>query len=120
MAGTLLYAVGFGIVGLCTGFWQLAGCMFVISLGELVNSPASMSIVSRMARQECRGRYMSFADVMNSAGFAFGPAVGGFLMDRYAGSIETMWLLLGGLLVVCVFGILLLRRKVRGQIDNPS
>jgi LPXTG-motif cell wall-anchored protein len=73
-----------------------------------------------MAKPGVRGRYMSLSDMTVSAGFAFGPAVGGFLMDKYAGSIETMWLLLGGLLIVCVLGLLVLRRKVRVEIDNPA
>lgn len=117
IAGTLLYAVGFSIVGLCQGFWQLFGCMFIISLGELVFSPPSMNIVSRMASSENRGRYMSLSGVIGNAGFAFGPAVGGYLMDRYSGNIEIMWLLLGGLAFVCVFGFLFLRARISTKID---
>ena len=120
IVGTLFYAVGYGAVGLCVGFWPLVGCMILITMGEIVYSPSSMNIVSRMAKPETRGRYMSLADMMASAGFAFGPAVGGFLMDKYAGSIETMWMMLGGLLIVCVFGLLVLRRMVSRQIDGPA
>jgi len=120
IAGTLFYAVGYGAVGLSVGFLPLAACMLLITMGEIVYSPSSMNIVSRMAKPEVRGRYMSMADMMVSGGFAFGPAVGGFLMDKYAGSIETMWLLLGGLLIMCVLGLLVLRGKVRGKIDDPA
>jgi Arabinose efflux permease len=118
--GTLFYAVGYGAVGFCAGFWPLAGCMLLITMGEIVYSPSSMNIVSRMAKLEVRGRYMSMADMMVSGGFAFGPAVGGFLMDKYTGSIETMWMMLGGLLIACVFGLLVLRRIVSRQIDGPA
>ena len=120
IGGTLIYAVGFGIVGLCTGFWPLFGCMFVISLGELVFSPPSMNIVSRMASTESRGRYMGFSGVINNVGFAFGPFVGGLLMDAFKGQIEIMWLLLGLLGVACVFGFLLLRRIVSPEIDKSE
>jgi len=119
-AGTLLYAVGFGIVGLCTGFWPLFGCMFVISLGELVFSPSSMNIVSRMASTESRGRYMGFSGVVNNVGFAIGPFLGGFLMDAFRGRIEIMWLLLGLLGVACIFGFMLLRQIVSPEIDKSE
>ena len=118
--GTLLYAVGFGIVGLCSGFWQLAGCVFIVSLGELVYSPPSLNIVVRMASPESRGRYMGFSCFMGKIGFALGPAIGGLLMDRLAGEISVMWLAIGGLGVACVFGFLFLRSRVYREIDKSA
>jgi MFS family permease len=115
--GTLLYAVGFGMVGFCTGFWPLFASMFVISVGELVSSPPSMNIVARMASPQNRGRYMSFSGVIGNTGFAVGPFVGGFLMDAFAMRIEMMWLSIGALAIVCVFGFLLLRSRVSAEID---
>ena len=79
-----------------------------------------MNIVSRMASTESRGRYMGFSGVINNVGFAFGPFVGGFLMDAFRGQIEIMWLLLGLLGVACVFGFLLLRQIVSPEIDKSE
>jgi MFS family permease len=118
--GTLLYAVGFGIVGLCSGFWQLAGCVIIVSLGELVYSPPSLNIVVRMSSPESRGRYMGFSCFMGKVGFALGPAIGGLLMDRLAGEISFMWLAIGGLGVACVFGFLFLRSRVYKEIDKSA
>jgi len=117
-SGTLLYAVGFGMVGLCTGFWPLFAAMFVISTGELVSSPPSMNIVARMADPQSRGRYMGFSGVIGNTGFAAGPFVGGFLMDAFRGQIELMWLAMGALAIVCAGGFLLLRTKVDREIDQ--
>ncbi|OPY26168.1 MAG: putative transporter [Methanocella sp. PtaU1.Bin125] len=119
-AGTLLYAAGFGMVGFCTGFWPLFVAMFVISVGELVTSPPSMNIVARMASPGRRGRYMSFSGVIGNTGFAVGPFIGGFLMDAFAARIEMMWLSLGALGLVCVFGFLLLRSRVSAEIDKSE
>ncbi|MGA9139076.1 MAG: MFS transporter [Methanocella sp.] len=118
MIGTLLYAVGYGSLGFCRSFWPLFACMFVISLGEIVSAPSSLNIVARMARPENRGRYMSFSGVITNAGFAIGPFIGGFLMDAFASRIEMMWLSLGALAIVCVFGFLLLRFTVNKEIDK--
>ncbi|WP_424356910.1 MDR family MFS transporter [Methanocella sp. MCL-LM] len=120
IAGSLLYAAGFGIVGLCTGFWPLFLCMFVISMGELVFTPPSMNIVARMASPENRGRYMSISGVLGNVGFAIGPFIGGFLMDVFSESIAFMWFILGLLAVVCVLGFLVLRSTVSGEIDRSE
>lgn len=116
--GTLMYAIGFGMVGFCTGFWPLFMAMFVISMAELVQTPPSMNIVARMADPQSRGRYMSFSGVIGNAGFAIGPFVGGFLMDVFKGEIAIMWLFMGALAIVCVGGFLLLRAKVDPEIDR--
>ncbi|CAJ38122.1 MDR family MFS transporter [Methanocella arvoryzae] len=120
IVGSLLYAAGFGMVGFCTGFWPLFLCMLIISTGELVFSPPSMNIVSRMASPENRGRYMSISGVLGSAGFAAGPFIGGFLMDQFSGTISLMWLILGLLGVVCVLGFIVLRSMVSSEIDKAE
>ncbi len=61
---------------------------------------------------------MSFSGVITNAGFAIGPFIGGFLMDAFASRIEFMWLSLGALAIVCVFGFLLLRFTVNKEIDK--
>ena len=118
--GTLFYAVGFGMVGFCSGIWPLFVAMFVISVGELISSPPSMNIVARMASPESRGRYMSFSGVIGNTGFAVGPFIGGFLMDAFASRIEMMWLSFGALAIVCVFGFLMLRSRVSREIDKSE
>lgn len=120
MVGAILYAAGFGMVGLCTGFWPLFVSMFVISMGELVFSPSSMNIVARMARPESRGRYMGFSGVVGNAGFAVGPFVGGYLMDKFSTMVELMWLTMGLMALVCVLGFLLLRSTVSKEIDRSE
>ena len=119
-AGALLYAVGFGIIGFCTGFWPLLACMFTISMGELVSSPASMNIVARMADPQSRGRYMGFSGVISSSGNAVGLLVGGSLMDEFKGQIAIMWLIIGALCLVCVWGFLLLGTRVAAEIDKSQ
>jgi MFS family permease len=117
-AGTLMYGVGFGMIGFCSGFLPLFLSMFVISMAELIQTPPSMNIVARMADPQSRGRYMSFSGVIGNTGFAVGPFIGGFLMDAFKGQIEIMWLLMGALAIVCVGGFLLLRTRVSPEIDR--
>jgi len=118
IAGSLFYAVGFGLVGFCGDFWMLFAAMFVITVGELVVTPASQTLLSEMAPPGARGRYMSFSGFIGNVGSACGPAVGGQLMDRFASRIIVLWLVLGVLQVVCAAGYLALRLKVTSGMDD--
>jgi|SRR5271157_814897 len=116
--GSMLYAAGFAIVGLCTSFWMLFGTMFIITMGELVVTPSSQTMVAQMAPPEARGRYMSVNGFIGNSGNALGPAIGGQLMDSYAKNIVMMWLILGTLEVVCAAGYLYLRFHLTSRLDE--
>jgi MFS family permease len=115
--GSLIYAVGFALVGFSTSVWLLFASMFIITVGELVVSPPMQTLISKLAPPESRGRYMNVAGFIGGAGTAGGPAVGGYLMDRYTANIVMMWLILGALEAVCAVGYLALRLKLVSQMD---
>ncbi|MCD1295512.1 MFS transporter [Methanocella sp. CWC-04] len=119
-AGSSIYAIGFVIVGFCTDFRGLLFAMFIISVGELVITPPSMAIVAQMAPSDMRGRYMSVAGVLSNGGIAFGPMVGGYLMDFYSARIEMMWIILGGIAILCMAGFIFLRSRVSFEVDRPT
>lgn len=117
--GSLLYAIGFGMVGLCKGFWTLFLSMFIMTVGELVTSPSSMAMIAQMTHPDDRGRYITVSGFISGAGNAAGPYVGGFLMDMYSSSIETMWAIMGTIMFSTIFGYLFLRTKMDTKIDEP-
>lgn len=116
--GSLFYVVGFGIVGFCTDFWTLFASMFIITVGELVVTPASQALLSEMAPPEARGHYMSFSGFIGNVGSACGPAFGGQLIDRFSANIMLMWLILGALEVACAAGYLCLRLRLYAKMDD--
>ncbi|BAI60810.1 MFS transporter [Methanocella paludicola SANAE] len=116
--GSLIYASGFALVGFCNSVWMLFMSMFIITVGELVVTPASQTLLSEMAPPEARGRYMNVAGFIGSGGNACGPAVGGFLMDGFSKNIIMMWLILGALEVVCAGGYLALRLRLSSKMDD--
>jgi MFS family permease len=118
-AGSLLYAIGFGMVGLCKDFWTLFLSMFIMTVGELVTSPSSMSIIAQMTHPDDRGRYINVSNFISSAGSAVGPYAGGFLMDSYASGIETMWAIMGMLALFAAMGYVYLRTRLEARIDEP-
>jgi MFS family permease len=118
-AGSLLYAIGFGMVGLCTTFWALFMSMFIMTVGELVTSPSSMNIIAQMTHPDDRGRYINVSGFIGGAGNAIGPYAGGFLMDYYASGIETMWAIMGLLALFAAIGYVYLRTRLDSRIDEP-
>ncbi len=116
-AGSLFYAIGYGLVGLAPDFLFLAICMFVITMGEMIVSPSSMNLVANMSPENERGRYMGFYGLFSSYGFAAGPFVGGVLMDRLIGSPILLWTSIGMFGMVAMVGYLLLGRHMSDSLN---
>jgi len=116
--GSLFYAVGFASVGFCTSFWALFGAMFVCSMGELITTPSSQTMIAQMAPPEARGRYMNVNGFISYTGTAVGPAFGGQLMDIYTSKIAMMWLILGSIEMACAAGYLYLRLRLVMNMDR--
>ncbi|HEY3421907.1 MAG TPA: MFS transporter [Methanocellaceae archaeon] len=117
--GSTLYAIGFGMVGLCKGFWSLFLSMFIITVGELITSPSSTNMIAQMTHPDDRGRYMNVSGFISSGGNALGPYAGGLLMDAYADNIEIMWAIMGGIALSTVIGFLYMRVRMDSRLDEP-
>lgn len=78
--GALLWAGGFALVALCHGFLSLLLPVAVISLGEILVNPGAAAYVARLAQPHRRGRMLSWINVANRAGSAFGPLAGGLAL----------------------------------------
>ena len=108
-AGMVLYALGFGMYGLVSHYVLFLVAVAVLTLGEMLTAPVSQSLVSQMAPEEMRGRYMAaygFSWVIPSAA---GPTLAGLVMD-YG---EPRWVWLGTALIgfLAAWVYLLVRRR---------
>jgi MFS family permease len=82
--GALFYAVGVGSVALGAGFWAFVISMVIMTMGELILTPASTNLAAELAPPEMRGRYMSIYGLGWPIASGIGPIVGGFLSDTIA------------------------------------
>jgi MFS family permease len=83
VVGTLFYAVGFGLYGFVSAYFMFLFAMVIITIGEMLVSPVSQSIVARLAPEAMRGRYMAaygFSWIIPSA---LGPLLAGLVMDNF-------------------------------------
>ncbi len=81
VVGTLLYAVGFGMYGFTSLYIFFLFAMVIITVGEMLVSPISQSIVARLAPEEMRGRYMATYGFSWIIPTAIGPLLAGLTMD---------------------------------------
>lgn len=80
--GTWLYAVGFAMYGFVSTFGLFLLAMAIITIGEMFVAPVGQAIVTRLAPEDMRGRYMAvfgFSWVIPSA---VGTLLAGLVMDN--------------------------------------
>jgi len=118
VAGSLLYVVGYTMMGLGSSFALLAAAMFVVTSGEIVSAPASMNLVANFSSDRLRGRYMGVYGLFNSFGWSIGPLVGGVLIDVAMGRPLLLWGPIAGLMLLAALGYWDLRRRIDPATDQ--
>jgi len=109
--GSLIYAIGYFTVGVATSFVFLIGSVVVITVGEMIVSPTTMSYASIIADPEHKGRYLGFFNVSHSLGWSLAPLVGGVLLDSFTGRSFFIWGIISGLSVIAALGFILFRSE---------
>jgi MFS family permease len=92
-AGTLLYALGFAMYGFVSLYALFLVAMAIITVGEMLVTPVSQSIVARLAPEDMRGRYMAVYGFSWLLPIAFGPLLAGLVMDYV--NPDWVWYLAG-------------------------
>jgi MFS family permease len=81
-AGMVLYAVGFGLYGFVASYGLFLVAVATLTLGEMLTAPVSQSLVSRLAPDDMRGRYMAVFGFSWVIPAAVGPTLSGLVMDN--------------------------------------
>ena len=109
--GAFLYAIGYSLVGFLGGYEYFVLIIAVVTVGEIVMSPPSLALTSRMAPEGRMGRYMGIYGFFVASGWSFGPLLGGVVLDRFSGSPAVAWMLISALAVIAGLGYLFYRRS---------
>jgi len=102
--GTLLYAIGFGMIGLGTRYSFFILAFVIITIGEMISAPLYQSMAAEFAPVNMRGRYMAFLNISYSFAAASGPLIAGYGLE----TTHPQWVWYGGgiLCMVAAFGFL--------------
>ncbi|HEX7318948.1 MAG TPA: MFS transporter [bacterium] len=113
--GSLIYAAGYLTVGFATNFFMLALSMVVITVAEMVITPATQSYASIIADPRHRGRYMGVLNLSQTMGWAIGPLLGGIMLDIFPGRNFYSWSIIAGIAVCACFGFIFFKNKYRSS-----
>lgn len=112
VAGTLFYAVGFSMYGYVAIYPLFLLAMVIITIGEMLVTPVSQSIVAGLAPEEMRGRYMATYGFSWVIPTAVGPLLAGLVMDHF----DPRWVwYAGGILAVAAAAAFYLLEKQAGD-----
>ena len=89
--GSLLYGFGYLFLGWITQFGWALVAMAVITGGEIIHAPVSLSVIGELSPEDQRGRYMGLFGLSQTIGIAVGPLLGGVLIDAFPFNPELIW-----------------------------
>jgi len=116
--GALLYAAGYGFVGFCMEFWMFILAIGIITAGEIIMSPPSLTLAARLAPAKKTGRYMGILGFCISSGWSLGPLYGGVVLDLYGGHPKLAWGLIASLALVAAAGYGLFTRRLPDEYNR--
>ncbi len=117
-AAALLYAVGYTLTGLCSRLPHFIPVVVLISVAEVVMSPAALTLVSRLAPENRMGRYMGIFGFFVSAGWSCGPLYGGAILDRLPAQPLLAWGLIGTGALLSGIGYLVFTRSFPAHLNR--
>ncbi len=109
--GSLIYSAGYLSLGFARGFSFLILSMVVITIAEMVITPSSQSYASKIARPQNRGRYLAFYNLSQTFGWAFGPLIGGILLDIFPGRSIFIWLIISIIALYSAIGFFFFKNR---------
>jgi MFS family permease len=113
IVGSLLYALGYLSFGWITQFGWALGAMAIITAGEIIHSPVTLSVIGELSPQDQRGRYMGFYGLSETIGIAMGPLLGGILLDAFPFDLRLVWAPIASIALVAAIGYYLWARRFR-------
>lgn len=111
--GSLLYGFGYLTLGWITRFEWALGAMAIVTAGEIIHSPVTLSVIGELSPQDQRGRYMGFFGLSETMGIAIGPLLGGILLDAFPSDLELVWAPIASMAFIAAAGYYWWARRFR-------
>ncbi|MGD1821676.1 MAG: MFS transporter [Pleomorphochaeta sp.] len=96
----LIYLLGFNILAIGTYVFLFALGVIVFSLGESVNATNNDYFIANHTPLGHRARFSTVISILQGAGFALGPLVGGILLDYF--SYKESLYFISVIILICV------------------
>jgi MFS family permease len=121
--GILLYAVGFGMLGVLNSLEYFFLSVFIFTLGEILLSISVMPFIVNHTPASHRGRMNAILPTIMGMGYTIGPMTMGKILNY--SSVESAWLIVGGLAAitaVLMFGLEKYdyRTNLKAEVTNET
>ncbi|GAA3426659.1 MFS transporter [Streptosporangium nondiastaticum] len=116
-AGLIVISAGFALTAFVSSIAGYAVGVVVWTLGEILTAGLPGAIVAILAPSHLRGRYAGMYGLAMSGGAMLAPLVGTRLLA--AGPV-TLWLTVGGVILVAAAGLLAIRPALRRRAASPE
>lgn len=116
MAGNLFYALGFGLFGFTSRYWQFILSMVILTIGEMVNAPVMQTLIANLAPEDMRGRYMATFHTGWGIAAAVGPWAAGVVLDNY--NPNWIWYAGGIICSLVALGYVVLKTRVGHRLKT--
>ena len=111
--GSVLYMFGYLSFGWITQFGWALGAMAIVTAGEIIYHPVTLSVIGELSPQDQRGRYMGFFGLSETIGMAMGPLLGGLLLDAFPSDLRLVWAPIASIALIAAMGYYWWARRFR-------
>jgi MFS family permease len=118
--GAVLYFVGYAMMGTLVGFWWFMLLIFVVTIGELLISPPTMTLTSRLAPPGRTGRYMGVYGFFVTLGWSLGPLYGGAILDLFQHDWMHAWWLISSLAFIAAIGYIWFSKWLPKKVNEAQ
>jgi MFS family permease len=118
-AGALWTGLAAFAAALSQNVWGFLFAMIVLTVGELIWAPTSISFVARIAPVDMRGRYMGVYGIVGSIAWMIGPVASGRIYDTVA-PVGVWYLTVGSSAVGMVAFFFIGQRRSSPRADHPA
>ncbi|HGH0776116.1 TPA: MDR family MFS transporter [Staphylococcus pseudintermedius] len=108
--GLVVFILSFFVTSFATSFSIFVVGMVIMTFAEMFVWPAVPTIANNLAPKDREGVYQGIVNSASTVGKAFGPLVGGILVDVF--NMQIMFLSMIGLLVIAMAFLTIYDRKV--------
>ncbi|MGN5883984.1 MULTISPECIES: MDR family MFS transporter [Staphylococcus] len=99
--GICIFILSFFVTSFAHQFSVFVIGMIILTLGEMFVWPAVPTIANQLAPEGKQGAYQGIVNSASTVGKAFGPLIGGILVDSF--NMQVMFLSMMGLLIISMF-----------------
>lgn len=110
LVGIAIFIMSFLVTSFAEQFSVFMIGMIILTLGEMFVWPAVPTIANQLAPKGKEGTFQGYVNSAATVGKAFGPLIGGVLVDTF--NMQAMFLSMIGLLVIAVFFLMIYDRKL--------